>query len=219
MCGIAGILTREPGAIDLQPALGAMQAALRHRGPDDAGLWQAPSGCAGLAHTRLAILDLSPAGHQPMSTLDGRFTIVFNGEIYNFLELRRALEQKGEQFHDPDRHRSDSPRLSGPRCVVHRAACAACSRSRFGTSRSGPACSRATDSASSRSTTILPAAGSCSRPRLRALLASRLVPRDMDAQAAFGYFRTGSVPEPRTLLKQVRCLEAGHFARWRGRPA
>src|SRR5438046_1869217 len=82
--GIAGIIEPHSHAAALESALGRMQAALRHRGPDDRGLFLSKSGGAGLAHTRLSILDLSPAGHQPMTTPDGRFTIVFNGEIYNF---------------------------------------------------------------------------------------------------------------------------------------
>ena len=93
MCGIAGILTPQADADD-QRRVVAMQHALRHRGPDDGGTWQSASRQATLGHTRLAILDLSTAGHQPMSAA-GRWTITFNGEIYNFKELRRTLEQRG----------------------------------------------------------------------------------------------------------------------------
>ena len=99
MCGIAGILNAEAGRLDMPPVLGTMADAMSHRGPDDTGQWQSPSGLAGFAHTRLSILDLSSAGHQPMSTPDGRYTIVFNGEVYNFRDLRRSLEQKGIAFH------------------------------------------------------------------------------------------------------------------------
>ena len=79
-----------------------MLATLHHRGPDDQGLYA--SGSAAFGFRRLSILDLSPAGHQPMSTPDGQVTIVFNGEIYNFLELRRDLELRGYVF----RSRSDT---------------------------------------------------------------------------------------------------------------
>jgi asparagine synthase (glutamine-hydrolysing) len=79
-----------------------MLATLHHRGPDDQGLYA--SGSAAFGFRRLSILDLSPAGHQPMSTPDGQVTIVFNGEIYNFLELRRDLELRGCVF----RSRSDT---------------------------------------------------------------------------------------------------------------
>jgi asparagine synthase (glutamine-hydrolysing) len=73
-----------------------MNAAQRHRGPDDAGLWT--SGSAGLAHTRLAIVDRSPAGHQPMSNENGAIWIACNGEIYNHQELRAGLERRGHHF-------------------------------------------------------------------------------------------------------------------------
>ena len=86
MCGIAGIL----GPAD-PDALGRMAEALRHRGPDDRGVWMDPSGMAGFAHTRLSILDLTSAGHQPMVSADGRRALVYNGEIYNHLELREEI--------------------------------------------------------------------------------------------------------------------------------
>src|SRR5437016_6185478 len=99
MCGIAGIIEPDSHAAALEPSLGKMQAALRHRGPDDRGIFLSKSGTAGLVHTRLSILDLSPAGHQPMTTPDGRFTIVFNGEIYNFRDFRDRLAKDGVVFH------------------------------------------------------------------------------------------------------------------------
>ena len=213
MCGIAGILTGDPGAFDPRPALGAMQAALRHRGPDDAGLWQAPSARAGLAHTRLAILDLSAAGHQPMSTPDGRFTVVLNGEIYNFPELRRALEEKGARFHT----RTDTEVILRA-YEIHGASCVDLLRGMFAfvlwdeQERVGVL---ARDRFGIKPLYYHEAGGRLVfASEVRALLASGLVPRDLDAQAAFAYFRTGSVPEPRTLLRHVRCLEAGHLARW-----
>jgi asparagine synthase (glutamine-hydrolysing) len=75
-----------------------LRDAQSHRGPDDAGLWTSADRMVGLAHRRLAIIDLSPGGHQPKSTPDGHLTITFNGEIYNHLELRRELEGLGERF-------------------------------------------------------------------------------------------------------------------------
>ena len=98
MCGIAGFLDPSQSLSDADRRLAALQAALRHRGPDDKGSWQSACGVARFVHTRLSILDLSPAGHQPMSTPDGRYTITFNGEIYNFRELRAALEADGQVF-------------------------------------------------------------------------------------------------------------------------
>ena len=92
MCGLTGILTRngEPGQ-----AIRVMTCKLRHRGPDDIGSWyDDPAGIA-LGHTRLAIIDTSQAGHQPMLSDGGRYVIAFNGEIYNHLELRRDLAAAG----------------------------------------------------------------------------------------------------------------------------
>jgi asparagine synthase (glutamine-hydrolysing) len=80
------------GHTDLEATIDAMTRTLNHRGPDDRGRWVAPENGVALGHTRLSILDLSPEGHQPMLSASGRFVIVFNGEIYNFAELRARLE-------------------------------------------------------------------------------------------------------------------------------
>jgi asparagine synthase (glutamine-hydrolysing) len=87
MCGIAGIF----GPSRSRQRLEAMVASQRHRGPDAEGIFESPGGAALLGHNRLSIIDLTPAGQQPMSSGDGRFWIVFNGEIYNYLELRAEL--------------------------------------------------------------------------------------------------------------------------------
>jgi asparagine synthase (glutamine-hydrolysing) len=101
MCGICGWVefSGPPPDRDL---LERMTGTLAHRGPDDRGIHV--SGPAGLGHTRLSIIDLSSNGHQPMLSKDGRVAVVYNGEIYNFLELRRELEQAGVAF----RSRSDT---------------------------------------------------------------------------------------------------------------
>jgi asparagine synthase (glutamine-hydrolysing) len=98
MCGLAGLLlARDTTAPpDLAARLERMTAALRHRGPDDRGTWV--SSRAALGHRRLAIIDLSAAGHQPMATDGGSVQVAFNGEIYNFRELRAELERKGCDF-------------------------------------------------------------------------------------------------------------------------
>lgn len=96
MCGIAGILSADAAKISTQ-RLKQMSAAVAHRGPDGEGLWTSPSGLAGLAHRRLSIIDLSPAGAQPMHYL-GRYTIIHNGELYNYIELRDILRSKGYSF-------------------------------------------------------------------------------------------------------------------------
>lgn len=91
MCGIAGFWQTKRGDEHPVEVLKEMGASLSHRGPDDSGSFYDPSAGVGLAFRRLSILDLSPAGHQPMDSASGRLTIIFNGEVYNFEEIRREL--------------------------------------------------------------------------------------------------------------------------------
>lgn len=95
MCGITGVLHFDGEAVS-PVVLRRMTDAIAHRGPDGEG--QYIDGPLGLGHRRLAIIDLSPAGHQPMATPDGRYTLTYNGEVYNFQELRIELESLGHQF-------------------------------------------------------------------------------------------------------------------------
>jgi len=95
MCGIAGIVNLN-GAPAEPTVLRRMTNALAHRGPDGEGVYT--DGCAGLGHRRLAVIDLSPAGRQPMQTADGRFVLTYNGEVFNFQELRTELQAMGFQF-------------------------------------------------------------------------------------------------------------------------
>src|ERR1700754_3397923 len=98
MCGIAGFVSLKENA-DWQSSVGAMIATLSHRGPDDQGYWHDAETGVTLGHRRLAIVDLSPEGHQPMASASARYEISFNGEIYNFAELRRELEGGGFRGH------------------------------------------------------------------------------------------------------------------------
>lgn len=94
MCGFAGFFSKaEIDNITAQAISHQMGQAIMHRGPDDNGIWQDESAGIALSHRRLSILDLSPAGHQPMVSMSGRYVIVFNGEIYNHIELRTQLEK------------------------------------------------------------------------------------------------------------------------------
>ena len=102
MCGIAGIYRYRSGRPVEETELLRMTAALRHRGPDDEGIHLA--GSLGLGNRRLKVIDLSPRGHQPMLSEDGRVAITYNGEVYNHVELRRELEARGHVF----RSRSDT---------------------------------------------------------------------------------------------------------------
>ena len=96
MCGIAAIV-RRPGAID--PAeIDSLTRSVAHRGPDGL-VCRVFNGQVALGHSRLAIQDLSRAADQPMVSVCGRYVIIFNGEIYNFLEIRRRLQQRGIVFH------------------------------------------------------------------------------------------------------------------------
>lgn len=95
MCGITGFFHQKPSFSFLTHAITRMSDAITHRGPDDTGFWVEDGLGLALGHRRLSILDLSPAGHQPMLSPCGRYVIVFNGEIYNHQELRKRLEAAG----------------------------------------------------------------------------------------------------------------------------
>ena len=101
MCGIAGLMAYGDAPIPNR-ALRTMVARLAHRGPDDDGIWISSEGAIGLGATRLAITDPSPAGRQPMTCGNDRSALVFNGEIYNHAELRRALQWDGVVFRSRD---------------------------------------------------------------------------------------------------------------------
>lgn len=101
MCGIAGLFLAPSGSTAPTglAAIGPMTEQLRHRGPSGHGLWADEAAGIALGHRRLSIIDLSDAGRQPMASHSGRFVISFNGEIYNFLDLRKQLERRGHVFH------------------------------------------------------------------------------------------------------------------------
>lgn len=98
MCGIAGVMTRSRMNEPLSTLAGRMARTLAHRGPDDECTWSDEDAGIGLGFRRLAILDLSEQGRQPMSSRHGRYVIVFNGEVYNFQELRKQFEREGMTF-------------------------------------------------------------------------------------------------------------------------
>lgn len=116
MCGIAGIVRLDGAAVD-RGVLTAMTDAIAHRGPDDFGYWLDAG--VGLGHRRLSIIDLSPAGHQPMSNEDGSIWITYNGEVYNFQDIQPELARAGHRF----RSRSDTEVILhsyeqwGPECL------------------------------------------------------------------------------------------------------
>src|SRR5690348_16639715 len=90
MCGIAGIV--DPvGKVELRATAATMAARLAHRGPDDSAVWLDHNARVALAHRRLAVIDLSASGRQPMTASDGRYTVTYDGELYNYRELKSAL--------------------------------------------------------------------------------------------------------------------------------
>lgn len=97
MCGIAGFINQSK-SLNAESVITAMTNSLKHRGPDDKDIWLDNESQIALGHRRLAILDLSPAGHQPMHSFNNRYVIVFNGEIYNFRELKKQLQIKKHTF-------------------------------------------------------------------------------------------------------------------------
>ena len=118
MCGIAGLVKKD-GTKVFVGEIKAMTDALIHRGPDDEGnyMW----GNIGLGHRRLSIIDLSEKGRQPMESHDGKYVIVFNGEIYNYVELKEELKKAGSRFlNDTDTEVIlESYRCWGEDCVNH----------------------------------------------------------------------------------------------------
>lgn len=214
MCGIAGIFT-EAGSErqSLLSKLDALVAALRHRGPDDSGIWAASNGAAGLAHVRLSIMDLSSAGHQPMQTPDGSLRISFNGEIYNFRELRTDLEREGVTFQT----QTDTEVLLR---LYERDGTAMLDRLRgmFAFAiwdERRQCCFLARDPLGIKPLYYTLQDGSLAfASEMHALQSAGLACKELDAGALVRYFQMGTVQEPRTLLTDVSCLDAGHYLLW-----
>ena len=214
MCGIAGVLNAqgmESGRVSL--LLESLVSALQHRGPDDRGMWSNPAGTAGLAHVRLSILDLSPAGHQPMHTPDGNLQITFNGEIYNFRELRKDLEAEGVVF----RTHSDTEVLLR---LYEKYGVDMLSKLRgmFAFAiwdEASQTCFLARDPLGIKPLYYTSAGRTFAfASEVRALQSAGLAGHQLDAEALVRYFQMGSVQEPQTLLVDVHCLEAGHYLLW-----
>ena len=102
MCGISGYFLKNNSSLKLSPEINKSLELISHRGPDDKGIYIAEEKKVGLAHSRLSIIDISKNGHQPMHSSDNRLTIIFNGEIYNYKELRRFLNKNGYKEWDGD---------------------------------------------------------------------------------------------------------------------
>jgi asparagine synthase (glutamine-hydrolysing) len=211
MCGINGILSLGAAApaIDREELLRTREA-MRSRGPDGAGTWVAPDGRVGLASRRLAILDLSPAGDQPMGDASGQVQVVLNGEIYNFRQLRGGLAAGDFHF----RSESDTEVVLAL-YLRHGAAMLPLLRGMFALAIWDGRTRRlllARDPLG-----IKPLYYSITEYQLRfasqvkALEAGGAVSREIDPAGLGGFLLWGSVPEPWTLRRAIRGLPAGHF--------
>jgi asparagine synthase (glutamine-hydrolysing) len=216
MCGIAGLVLERGGAEStLRQRVSAMNTAIAHRGPDGEGIWVDAAAGVALAQRRLAIVDLSETGAQPMVSASGRHVMTYNGEIYNFRELRASLEGEGITF----RGTSDSEvlleawdhwgaertlaALNGMFAVAiwdRKDRTLSLVRDRFGIKpllwrRDG--------------------AGLFFASELKALLKDPACPRSIDPASVAAYLRHGAVPAPWTILKDVHKLEPGKILTWK----
>jgi asparagine synthase (glutamine-hydrolysing) len=209
MCAIVGKLNFAGG---VDPAVvEKMRDTMIHRGPDDAGIYVNDQRTVGLAHRRLSIIDLSAAGHQPMTNEDGSVWLVFNGEIYNFQQLRKELVAAGHTFHS----HTDSEVIIhgyeewGPECIKRFRGMFAyvlwdekLQRLVLGRDRVG----------------IKPLFYWHERDKfafaseLKALRADPSIPAIMDESAAYDFFTYRYVPTPKTIYRDIKKLPPGHYA-------
>lgn len=220
MCGIAGLISAEP-----ETRVSAMLKAIEHRGRDDEGVWtsrpideEGRRVCFG--HRRLAIIDTSSAGHQPMFSADGRFVVTFNGEIYNYRELRQRLASLGRRFHTD----TDTEVLLeafaewGTNCLAHLNGMFAfavwdeqertltLARDRLGIK---PLFYAAPESADGKGQTFVFAS------EAKAILASGLIRAELDAEALNQQLTFLWTPDPHTLFSGVWRLPPAHLLTWR----
>jgi len=211
MCGIAGKLYFDSTRLVDDSLINRMSAVLRHRGPDDEGLWT--KGPIGLGQRRLAIIDLSSTGHQPMCNEDGTIWITYNGEIYNHVDLRPEMEKRGHSYHST----SDTENILhlyeeyGRDCTKHLRGMFAFAvwdtrwhrlllvRDRFGKK---PLLYAET------------AEGLTFASEIKAVLQDPAVSRDVDEVALHHYLTYGYVPAPQTAFRQIRKLPPASTLLW-----
>jgi len=207
MCGIVGIAkARERVELAL---IETMRDTMTHRGPDDRGSWSSPEGRVAFGHRRLSIIDLSPKGHQPMLSRDGNLCITFNGEIFNYLDLREELRRLGHTFDSE----SDTEVLLA-------------AYAEWGTESlkrlNGQFAFAMYDDARKRLLVARDRAGEkplfyrhqngtfAFASELKALMADPSMPRRVDLQSLNHYLAFGYVPGERCMLEGVRKLPQGH---------
>ncbi len=211
MCGITGKLHFDPARPVDRALIQRMCAAIRHRGPDDQGIHL--TGPVGLGHLRLAIIDLSPGGHQPMGNAAGTVWITFNGEIYNYLELKRDLEAAGEQF----RTRSDTEVLlrlyerDGVECLRKLRGMFAFAiwdgpKNRLFMARDRLGVKPLVYHLGPKSLVF----GS----EIKALLQDPEVPREIDPVAIHHYLTYQAVPAPNSVYQGIQKLPPAHYLMW-----
>lgn len=211
MCGIAGIISTK-GEVD-PITLREVEKAMVHRGPDGSGIFLSKDKKVGLVNRRLSIIDLSPAGHQPMFTPDKRFTIVHNGEVYNYKEIRKILESKGYKF----KSNTDTEVILysyaewGPGCLEKFRGMFAfaiwdefekklfLARDRLGI--------KPVYYSNSGGTFVFAS-------ELKALKSSGFISSDINPAALVAYFMLGSIPCPMTIYQGVYALEPGSYLIW-----
>jgi len=207
MCGIIGIVSLRP--VEKREWLLSGRDAMTHRGPDDAGLWWSDSGQVGLAQRRLSIIDLSAAGHQPMHDPSSQCTIVFNGEIYNFEDLRNELIGVGITFasHSDTEVILAAYKVWGTDCLARLngmfafALYDATKQTLF----------LARDRAGEKPLYLFHAEGELRfASELKGLLADRTIPRRMSRESLDCYLSFGSVPGERCILQGFNKLPPAH---------
>ncbi len=217
MCGICGKVTFGEAREDTYDLIREMTSALDHRGPDDSGHFEFISKTFSLffGHTRLSVIDLSQSGHQPMQTLDGRYTLIYNGELYNYHELKTELKREGVEFTGT----SDSevllhlfareklaalPKLNGMFSFAlydSEEKSVYIARDRFG---------------------IKPlyyykdVGKFVFASELGSLLKDKSIKRELDYEALYHYLSFNFIPAPNTIFQNIKKLEPGHYLKLTG---
>jgi asparagine synthase (glutamine-hydrolysing) len=207
VCGIVGFASC--GAVPISGPLEEMRDTLRHRGPDDEGIWHSADARVALAHRRLAVIDLTPGGHQPMTDRSGTLQVVFNGEIYNYRALRGSLQASGTAFGTASDTEVilEAYRAWGPACLARL-------DGMFSFALYDGARRRlllARDRAGEKPLYYrIDASGIRFASELKALLADPSCPRVLDLDALNHYLAYAYVPADGCMLQGVRKLPAGH---------